>query len=97
MTVFLDRMDAAPVLGSQFEYPFATWLAVLVNVLNENTQDIQNFFNLLQAQGYTTAQIAAMFTAGTLQNGMLLYDTDLNEYVGIQNGALVKFTTTAYP
>lgn len=97
MTIFLDRIDAAPVLGNQFEYPFATWLAVLVNVLNENIQDIQNDFNLLQAQSYTSVEIAAMFTAGTLVNGVFLYDSDLNEYVGMQSGALVKFTTSAYP
>jgi hypothetical protein len=96
-TIFLDRIDAAPVLGSQFEYPFATWLAVLVNVLNENIQDIQNAFNLLQARGYTSVEIADMMTAGTILNGMILYDTDLNVYVGMQNGALVKFTTSAYP
>jgi hypothetical protein len=97
MTIFLDRIDAAPVLGNVFEYPFATWLAVLVNVLNENIQDIQNDFNLLQAQSYTSTQITDMFTAGTLVNGVLLYDSVLNVYVGMQNGTLVKFTTNAYP
>lgn len=96
-TIFLDRIDAAPVLGNQFEYPFATWLAVLVNVLNENIQDIQNAFNLLQARGYTSTEIADMMTAGIILNGMILYDTTLNVYVGMQNGALVKFTTSAYP
>lgn len=34
---------------------------------------------------------------GVMQNGILLYDTTNNVYVGMQNGALVKFTTTAYP
>ncbi len=96
-TIFLDRIDAAPILGNLFEYPFATWLAVLVNVLNENIQDIQNAFNLLEARGYTTIEIAAMMTAGDLDNGVLLYDTDLNVYVGMQSGALVQFTTSAYP
>lgn len=97
MTYFLDRIDAAPILTDVFEYPFASWLAVLVNVLNENIQDIQNFLNLLQAQGYTSTEIASMFADGTLQNGMILYDNVLNVYVGMQSGALVKFTTTAYP
>ena len=97
MTIFLDRIDAAPVFGNQFEYPFVTWLAVLVNVLNENIQNIQNDFNLLTAQGYSSADIVSMFGDGILLNGMLLYDTDLDEYVGVQGGALVKFTTTAYP
>ena len=47
-TIFLDRIDASPILSDVFEPPFATWLAVLVNVLNENIQDIQNAFNLLE-------------------------------------------------
>jgi len=33
----------------------------------------------------------------TITNGILLYDTTNNVYVGMQAGALVKFTTTAYP
>lgn len=96
-TIFLDRIDAAPVLSDVFEYPFATWLSVLVNILNEDISDIEEFFNLLQARGYTAAEIASMFSDGELENGMILYDTDNNEYVGIQNNALVKFTTTSYP
>lgn len=95
--VFLDRIDASPVLSDVFEPPFASWLAVLVNVLNENLGDIEDDFNLLQAQSYTSVEITAMMTAGTLVNGVLLYDSTLNEYVGMQSGALVKFTTTAYP
>ena len=35
--------------------------------------------------------------AGTWVNGVLLYDTTNNEYVGQQGGVLVKFTTTSYP
>lgn len=99
MTYFLDRIDAAPVLSDVFEYPFATWLAVLVNVLNENIQDIQNALNLLTSQSYTAVEIAAMQTAipSQLNNGVLLYDTTNKVYVGKIDGSLVKFTTTAYP
>lgn len=99
MTIFLDRIDAAPILGSLFEYPFATWLAVLVNVLNEDIQDIEGDFNLLTAQSYTALQINAMQIAvpSQLSNGVLLYDTTNNVYVGKINGSLVKFTTTSYP
>ena len=97
-TIFLDRIDASPILSDVFEPPFATWLAVLVNVLNENLQDIQGYFNLLQAQSYTAAQITALNTATpSLNNGILLYDTTNNVYVGKINGSLVKFTTTSYP
>lgn len=97
MAIFIDRIDAAPILSDVFEPPFATWLAVLVNVLNEDISDIQNAFNLLKAQGYTALEIASMFSAGDLVNGMILYDIDNDEYVGVQANALVKFTTTSYP
>jgi hypothetical protein len=99
MTIFLDRIDASPILSDVFEPPFASWLAVLVNVLNENIQDIQGFFNLLQAQSYTATQITAMNTASPslLNNGVLLYDSTNNVYVGKISGSLVKFTTTSYP
>jgi len=97
MSVFLDRIDSAPVLNGDFEQPFLQWLWVLVDTLNENYTDIQGSFNLLTAMSYTAAEITAMNVAGTLTNGVLLYDTTNNVYVGMQNGALVKFTTTAWP
>jgi hypothetical protein len=36
-------------------------------------------------------------TTGSVGNGIFFYDTSTNVYVGMQSGALVKFTTTAYP
>jgi hypothetical protein len=98
-TIFIDRIDASPILNEDFEPAFATWLAVLVNVLNEDIQDIQGYFNLLTAQSYTAAQITAMqaATPPVLTDGVLLYDSTNNEYVGRISGSLVKFTTTAYP
>ena len=97
MSIFLDRIDAAPIVNSDFDAQFLQWLWVLVDALNENINDIQNAFNLLTAMSYTAVEIAAMNVAGTLGNGILLYDTTNNVYVGKQSGALVKFTTTAYP
>jgi hypothetical protein len=98
MSIFLDRIDSVPIASNtQFDTQFLQWLWVLVDALNENTSDIQNAFNLLTAIGYTQTQITDMNTAGQLSNGILLYDTTNNEYVGRQAGALVKFTTTAYP
>lgn len=34
---------------------------------------------------------------GDIGNGVLLYDLTTNVYVGMQNDALVQFTTSAYP
>lgn len=97
MAIFLDRIDAVPITTNDFDAQFVQWLWVLVDALNENLSDIQNAFNLLTAIGYTQTEITDMDTAGQLSNGVLLYDTTNNVYVGRQSGALVKFTTTAYP
>lgn len=98
MSIFLDRIDSVPIASNtQFDPQFLQWLWVLVDALNENISDIQNAFNLLTAIGYSQTQITDMNTAGQLSDGILLYDTTNKEYVGRQAGALVKFTTTAYP
>lgn len=97
MAFFLDRIDSAPIVNSNFDAQFLQWLWVLVDTLNENVNDTQNALNFLTAVNYTATEIAAMNVAGQLGNGILLYDTTNNVYVGKQSGALVKFTTTAYP
>ena len=97
MSLFLDRIDSVPIINGDYDPQFFQWLWVLVDSLNENINDIQNAFNFLTAMSYTAAQIATINGAGLLNNGVLLYDTTNNVYVGKQNGALVKFTTTAYP
>lgn len=96
-TLFFDRIDAAPIANSQFDSQFQQWLWVLVDSLNQTINDIQNAFNLLTAIGYTQTQITDMQTAGQLNDGVILYDTTNNLYVGRISGSLVKFTTTAYP
>jgi|ERR1043166_1571852 hypothetical protein len=98
MAIFLDRVDSSPLANiNDFNYQFVQWLWVLVDALNENMADIQRAFNLLAASSYTQTQITDMDTAGELANGVILYDTTNNVYVGRQAGALVKFTTTPYP
>lgn len=98
MAIFLDRIDSVPIASNtEFDPQFLQWLWVLVDALNENMSDIQNSFNLLTAIGYTQTQITDMNTDGLLNNGVLLYDTTNNVYVGRESGALVKFTTAAYP
>lgn len=97
MTIFLNRVDSAPIINGDFDPQFLQWVWVLVDSLNENIIDIQNALNLLTAMSYTATQINDLETSGSLNNGVLLYDTTNNVYVGKQNGALVKFTTAAYP
>ncbi len=98
MALFLDRIDSVPIASStQFDTQFLQWLWVLVDALNENWTDIQGALNLLTAMSYTQTEINDMESDGQLGNGVLLYDTTNNVYVGREAGALVKFTTTAYP
>jgi hypothetical protein len=98
MTIFLDRIDAVPIANNtQLDPQFLQWLWVLVDALNENISDIQNAFNLLTAIGYTQIEITNMDGDGLLNDGVILYDTTNDIYVGRQNGSLVKFTTTFYP
>lgn len=97
MTIFLDRIDSAPIINSDFDAQFLQWIWVLVDSLNETINDIQNAFNLLTAMSYTDLEIAAMEADGDLVDGVLLYDSVNNVYVGRQGGVLVQFTTAAYP
>jgi len=97
MGIFLDRIDAAPLSNTEFTFEFNQWISVLVDTLNETIYDLENALNYLTAPNYTAAEINDLFTGGDLSNGVILYDTDNNVYVGMQSGALVKFTTTAYP
>jgi hypothetical protein len=97
MALFLDRIDSAPIVSQDFDPQFLQWLWVLIDTLNEIINDVQNALNFLTAQNLTATQITTMFAAGSFSNGILLYDTTNNEYVGMQSGSLVKFTTTAYP
>ena len=98
MTVSLDKIDSAPIASNtEFDPQFLQWLWVLVDSLNENLVAIETAFNLLQASSYTQAEITSMQTAGQLSNGVILYDTTNDLYVGRRAGSLVKFTTTAYP
>jgi len=93
----LDRVDSAPISNRDFDPQFLQWIWVLVDSLNENLGDLEGALNLLTAMNYTAVEITDMMTAGKLINGVLLYDSTNDEYVGMQAGALVKFTTTAYP
>jgi len=97
MSLFFDRVDSSPIVSKDFDAQFLQWLWVLVDTLNEDINKIQEAFNLLSAQSYTAVEISNLNLSGVLGNGILLYDTTNNVYVGKQSGVLVKFTTTAYP
>lgn len=97
MAIFLDRIDSSPIANIDLETQFLLWIGVLVDTLNENMSDIQIAFNLLTAPSYTQTEITNMESDGQLGNGVILYDSTNDEYVGRQAGSLVKFTTAAWP
>ncbi len=97
MSIFLERIDSAPLANTDFDMQYMQWVGNLIDTLNEVISDIQNAFNLFEASNYTDTQIAALETAGQLIDGVILYDTVNQVYVGRQGGALVQFTTAAYP
>lgn len=100
---FLEKLDAAPLDDDEFSYPFNAWCANNVDATNEIIDDIQNQFNGIGVPygptRLTQVQIIALNTAGKLSDGVLLYCTDHIPpcYVGRISGALVQFTTAAFP
>jgi hypothetical protein len=53
----------------------------------------------LNKNATSSGSSALIFVPGTsnITNGVLLYDTTTNKYVGMISGSLVQFTTTSYP
>jgi hypothetical protein len=102
-TLFLDRIDAAPLDNDDFSYPFNAWIANTIDSLDEIIIDIQDQFNGLGIPygptELTQAEIVALNAAGQLNDGVLIYCTDHIPpcYVGRKSGALVQFSTTAFP
>lgn len=98
MSLVLQRIDTSPIASNTFDpHFFLQWLWVLVDSLNEDFNILELSFNLFTTTGYTQTEITDMNMAGQLENGIFLYDTTNNVYVGRQAGSLVKFTTGAYP
>ena len=95
----LTRVDGCPLQEDQLTFELKSWLAVTGDTINSSFTGIETALNLLTAQSMTQAQIIALSTSVPpgITNGILLYDTTNNVYVGMQNNALVKFTTTSYP
>lgn len=84
---FLDKIDAAPLESENFDYPFNTWVANLIDTINEDINDIQAQFNGLglgvMHPQLTTAEITALANPANLN--------DINAYM--PNGT-VWFNTT---
>lgn len=95
----LLRIDGCPLQDDKLSFPLKSWLAVTGDTINSSFDGIESALNLLTAQSMTQVQIVALAakSPAVIGNGILLYDTTNNVYVGMQGGSLVKFTTTSYP
>ncbi len=91
------RIDACPLQEDKLSFPLISWLSIIGDTINSAYDAIEFALYYLVLTGLTQTEITTAFSNGELFNGILLYDTTNNVYVGMQAGALVKFTTTAYP
>lgn len=108
MAVLLDRVDSSPVLtgdkvseennlSNKFDTQFLQWIWVLVEFINQGFSDIETAFNFLSAPHFTQNEIIDIIDSDEVDNGVIVYDTTNNIYVGKINGSLVQFSTTSYP
>lgn len=101
MSIFLDRIDSAPVFAGELPDDFVFWLSVFIDSINQTIESIENQFNgiddgLILPQKLTADIITLALTA---PDGTMWYATDgtpPNVVVKI-NGALRQLTTTAFP
>lgn len=100
MTIFLNKLDPAPLQSEQFSFYFEIWLSNTVSQLNEALEQIQ--VDLNAASGFelpvlTEAEIVALSPGA--EDGTMWYCSNSsppNVVVKI-NGALRQMTNTAFP
>jgi hypothetical protein len=96
MTIELERVNNVPLYGiGQLDPDLQRWLLTLVDSLNTTIGEIEAAFALLPVTRLTAAQIGAL--GAGFPDGVMVYDTTNDVYVGKENGNLVKFDTSAYP
>lgn len=86
MIVFLEKIDAAPLADDDFSFSFNSWIAVMIDTLNEDLSNIQNQLNGLGTATFITTKTSAQITALIAMNalpvlpvGALWYDTTINK------------------
>lgn len=95
MSIFVERINSAPLEDTDFPMDFEQWIANLIDSLNEAINVLEDSINFFTAQSFTTAEITAI--GANLSDGIIIYNSDTDEYVGKSAGSLVKFTVTPYP
>lgn len=97
MSIFLERINSAPLLNSDLPTDFVNWVSTFVDSMNETIEDIQNNFNTLVIPPTLSADIVT--ASVNASNGTFWYASDATPpcLVSKVGGALVKLTTTAFP
>ena len=90
--LFLQRIDAVPLIGNGLNPELNRWLATLVDTLNTTIQEVQDALNALNQYGltapsFTTTQITAL--AVDAPNGTMWYDQTTNNLKAKINGIVV--------
>lgn len=86
-TVFLDRIDAAPLADDDFSFSFNSWVANIVDTFNESLNTIQNQFN-----GISLGLVAPSLTADEI--AALTMPSDLNNINLYRPNGTIWFNTT---
>lgn len=86
MSVFLDRLDSAPLADDDFSFTFNSWISNVVDTLNENISDIEEQLNGLEDATFITRKTSAQITALISMNafpvldvGSLWFDTTISK------------------
>ena len=97
MTVALERVNNVPLYDKdESNTDMGRWLLTVVDSLNTTIGEIETTLNAnVVVKSFTQVEITNM--AASLVDGVLLYDTTNNVYVGRENGALRQFTTSSWP
>lgn len=75
-------VDSKGILTEQWEFFFRQLFLFYQNDFTPN---------FIKVPSLTSTEIASV---GTSQNGILMYNSTTNEFVGVKNNTLVTFTTT---
>lgn len=98
LSMFIDRINSAPLQNTDFSFEFVSWVSNLVDSLNQNLISIQGNIHIASSlQEATQADIIAI--APSVQNGAIWYCVDHVPPCAVlkQNGVLVQLVTAPFP
>lgn len=107
-TIFLDRIDSAPLQNEDFSFEFFSWTTTFIDIINEDIREIEDQLNGKGLATFitrkTTAEITALIAMNAipvLEVGSLWFDTTINKLKvlvtsaipGVSNGVTETVTS----